>query len=308
MFGKQVVRQNFLWLTTAFATLTFLTFLTAGDSHAQVIVDGEGFEPPAYSTTFPGGTGDGRLEGQLASLPGDGVQSAWRATFGTTSTAVVQTGVVNSGVQAVQLDRAANEAAGGGRWAVPVSGWPDDARFICIEWDMLVEDAAGPTGSFGPFFGVEAYDDDGIGFSNGLLGSMGVDATTGDVLYQAGGTGFFTETGSVVNFGEWNHFQIDLDYLLNQYSVILNGQILATELFVDGPGLDQFTDADIAAVAAAGDSISQSLTGTAYYDNFIVYQPAVKIPEPSTLALAATALVATPWLARRRRRRRAVKI
>ena len=35
----------------------------------------------------------------------------------------------------------------------------------------------------------------------GLLGSLGVDATTGEVLYQAPGTGFLTAAGPIVAFG-----------------------------------------------------------------------------------------------------------
>ncbi|TWU25781.1 hypothetical protein [Bythopirellula polymerisocia] len=278
-------------------------FVASGNLQAaDIIIDGEGFEPPAYSL--------GTLEGQAAKLPNDapfpGFQ-AWDASIGTTSTAVVQSTVVNSGTQAVKFDRAANEAPGGGRFGVPVTAWPDNARYICIEWDMWVDDAMGPNGSFGPFFGAEAYDDAGVGSTKGRMGSLGVDATTGDVLYTAAGTGFYTETTSTVSFGAWNHFRIDLDFQLHEYSTFLNGSPLLmggvgdySEPFEEGSMLDDFSDAPIAGLAAAGDPDSQGLVGTAYFDNYKVFQVDVKVPEPGSLMLVMAALVAMPMSRRRR--------
>jgi hypothetical protein len=153
---------------------------------------------------------------------------------------------------------------------------------------MRVERTTGQLGTFGPFFGVEAYDADNSPPAIGLLGSLGVDATTGDVLYQFQDTGFFTETGTVVAFGSWRHYSIELNYAAHQYKVFLDNTLLATTGFVDHNiipgGLNHFTDADIAAIAAAGDLASDSLTGTAYFDNFIV-----QVPEPSAWVLAAFA-------------------
>jgi len=272
-----------------------LLFVASQASAARVdIIDGQGFEAP-YTA--------GNLEGQLGSLLGDGVQAPWLASSGTTSAAVVQSSVAHGGGgQAVQVDHAANEAAGAGRFGIPVTGWPDNSRYVCIEWDMYVNQTVGAPDTFGPFFGVEAYDDITVGPGDlGLLGSMGVDATTGDVLYQAAGTGVLTETGSVVDFDAWNHFHIDLDFELSQYTVILNGAALATATFVDGASLQDFTDAPIASFAAAGDPASQALVGTAYIDNYEVYQPNIKIPEPTTMVLGLVALVSVSGARSRRR-------
>jgi hypothetical protein len=203
------------------------------------IVNAMGFEPnPPYgfTTTF-GGTG--QLEGQI-NPPGEGQvisPGQWLRTKNVgASTAFVQAGVFapGGGTQSVKVDRAANSDQ---RWAVPVNhlAYPDypspfppepQQPCICITWDMRVEQTIGPQDTFGPFFGVEAYDDDGNPV--GLLGSLGVDATTGDVLYQAADTGFLTETGSLVNFGDWNRFHIKLDYSTHQYSVFLNNAMLGT--------------------------------------------------------------------------------
>lgn len=262
------------------------------------IVNAMGFEPnPPYgfSTTF---LTTGQLEGQI-NPPGEGQilpPGQWQRTPGGTSTAVVQSAVFapGGGTQAVRVDRAANNDV---RWAVQVDhlGYPDYPNpfppepvqpCICIDWAMRVEQTLGAADTLGPFFGVEAYDD---ATRIGLLGSLGVDATTGDVLYQATGTGVLTETGSVVNFGEWNRFQIKLDYSTDQYTIFRNFATLGTFGFVD-PGLNQFSDADISALAAAGDAASQALIGTAYFDNFLVREGACPIPEPTAFVLIALGL------------------
>jgi hypothetical protein len=269
------------------------------------IVNANGFELP-FSILAGGGTG--RLEGQV-NPPGEGQvlpPGQWQRTPGGTSSAVVQTAMVASGLQAVQVDRVANNDA---RWAVQVDhlGYPDyPSPFppepaqpcICINWDMKVNQQTANPNAFGPFFGVEAYDDSG---TIGLLGSLGVDATTGDVLYQATGTGVLTETNSVVNFGQWNRFQIKLDYATDQYTIYRNFQSLGTFGFVD-PGLEQFSDADISAIAAGGDAASQAAVGRAFFDNFLVREGGCPIPEPGTFVLVGLALGGASLAARRSRR------
>ncbi|MCA9240149.1 MAG: hypothetical protein KDA37_08120 [Planctomycetales bacterium] len=266
-----------------------VSFVATSSYATTMIIDGEGFESPSYSTTF---ATTGQLEGQASKLPNDAPFpgfATWVASTGTTSTAVVTASMASSGSQSVQIDRAANEAPGGGRWGANIVGWPSE-RYVCIEWDMKVLDAGGPLGTFGPFFGVEAYDDDGIGASNGRIGLLGVDATTGDVLYTATGTGFLSETGAVVSFGDWNTYRIDLDFVAHEYGVYLNDVLLVTEPFEEGAGLDELTDAPLATFAAAGDATSQGLTGTAFFDNYSVFQMSAKVPEPGSLLLVISCL------------------
>lgn len=269
------------------------------------IVNAAGFELPFFTPVF---NLTGQLEGQV-NPPGEGQvipPGQWLRTQGAgSSTATVQATVAApGGLQSVRVNRGANNDS---RWAVPVNALaypdypnpspPEPAQpCICLNWDMRVENALGGANAFGPFFGVEAYDDDGGAV--GLLGSLGVDATTGEILYQATGTGVLTPTGGLVNFGEWNHFQIKLDYSTDQYTIYRNFANLGTFGFVD-PGLDQFTDGDIAALGAAGDAASQGLPGTAYFDNFLIREGACPIPEPSTLVMLGLALA--PYFAKRRR-------
>ena len=136
---------------------------------------------------------------------------------------------------------------------------------------MRVEQTVGPSGTFGPLFGVEAYDGSD---TVGLLGLLGVDASNGEILYVQQDTGELIVPGPTVAFGTWHNYAIELDFLSHQYRVFADGVLLGTEGFVDqnivAGGLDHFTDADISAIAAAGDLASQSLPGTAFFDNFTV--------------------------------------
>jgi MYXO-CTERM domain-containing protein len=216
-------------------------------------------------------------------------------------TATVQTLIVDDGAQAVQVNRLPHSDD---RWGVPVDGYPSiNTPYVCIEWSMYVLQSSGGAGTFGPFLGVEAYDDDAAFV--GLAGSLGVDASNGEVLIQQQDTGFLTAPGPTVAFGTWNDFQIELNYLNHTYRAFLNGAVIATEGFVDENnipgGLDEFTDANIAAIAAAGDAGSQALGGTAFFDNFKVTEspiPCDVIPEPASGLLALAGLLG---LAMRRR-------
>jgi len=256
-------------------------FVSVTASFAGMIENSQGFEAPAYSL--------GALQGS----------NGW-VQIGSGGTATVESTEKFSGSQAVQVNRAANSDA---RWLVPVSGYPElPNKIIQISWDMKVlQNPSSAAGAYGPFFGVEAYD--GPKGSPALLfGSLGVDAKTLEVLYQEEVTGYLVPVpaGTKVNT-DWNHFSISLDFTSHQYSAYLNGSLtpLVTTGFVDGSSLNSFTDADISALAAGYDPVSQAFTGTAYYDNFQVQQ----VPEPGSLAMCMVGFVMVVGLAWRRRSR-----
>jgi hypothetical protein len=260
-----------------------------------ILVDSEGFEEPLNSINFdadPPGPGpeDGPfLEGQPAQLFDASMMAAWQASGIPTGTANVVNTQAATGTQSVEVTRAANADD---RWSREIGAQAtnpgplpyDMFSKVFIEWDMYITDPSPVMDQFGPVFGIEAYD---ASAAIELLGFLGVDSATQELLYQEQATGFFTTIddgagGSVtVDYDEWNHFEIFLDFAQQQYRVSLNGSPLHTEGFVDGP-LAAFTDADIAALAGAGNAESLAATGTAYFDNYIVYQ----IPEPAALILA----------------------
>jgi hypothetical protein len=207
------------------------------------------------STGFESPYNSGPLQGQFGwvSAPATG-----------DSTATVQNTVTHSGTQAVQVVKAANSDR---RWAVQLSGYPTQS-LVAIDWDMRVSQTPNST-SFGPFFGIEAYDDDGQPI--GLLGSLGVDASTGDVLYQIQDSAVFTEADKNIVFNQWHHFRLLLDFSLDKYFGYVDGELVASTGFADrGLNLDDFTDADIAAIAAAGDPASLALASSAVFDNLVI--------------------------------------
>jgi hypothetical protein len=186
-------------------------------------------------------------------------------------------------------------------------GHPTSQGQITINWAMNFSQSNTASQPYGPYFDVAAYDADITNPATGgpaEFGSFGIDATTDEVLYQQAGTGYLVTTGTgaadtYVTPGTWNQFSMKLNFGTQQYSVYLNGNLLATQTFVDNSlGLTTFTEADIAAQAAAGDGNSQAATGTAYFDNF-----AVVVPEPTTLTLGLAGLASCLCLARWRRRR-----
>ena len=209
---------------------------------STTIVTSSGFEQPLFST--------GDLFGQ----------QGWTTAGANTGSAEIEFASRN---QILRVQR------GGGadrRWAVPRLAAPS-GRFVSIGWDMAVT-LSPEANVFGPFFGVEAYDD----FGNfGLLGSFGVDSTTGELLFQEQDTGVLLAPGQTVVSDQWNRYRIELDFQTDTYSAFLNDEIIATTGFVDrGFGLDDFSDADIATFAAAPDPTSQAKSGVALFDNFIV--------------------------------------
>ncbi len=275
--------------------------LGASVSNAQeIIIDGGGFEAGAgYSTSF---LATGQLEGQPASNPW--LRESNQTNF---SIGIVQNSVVGSGSQSAQLTRASSEDT---RWGIsPGLGWPS-LPLLVVDFDMYVEDAGGGA-AFGPFFGVEVYDTDGV---LGRLGMLGVDATTREVLYSTAADGLVGTTGNdLVNFNEWNHFRMVFDYPGSRYRVEVNNVVLDSNIgFEGGSGLQQFTDAPMVALAAAGGAASQAMSGTAFFDNYLVRQyannaaipPADLIPEPASLGMAGLAFAALSAVGRSRKMRK----
>jgi hypothetical protein len=269
-----MVTRRFRW-TAACAAALALTFVTGRSGSASVILDTNGFEAPAFDTTFDaGGTGyAGQLEGQPIAPP----EETWQQAGTTTSRATVRAGVGVGGTQAVEVTRIPDSGdifGANGWWGVPTTGLPaSPTDILTVSWDMNVLFSGGAPGQeFGPFFGVQAYADPLGG--NTVLGALGVDATTGDVLVQDAG-GVFVEAGLVLSSGVYNSFSLVLDYGAQQYSVLVNNILLLDGLdFVDGP-LTAFSDASI---TTQNIDFTADPRGAALFDNFVI----TAVPELST--------------------------
>ena len=240
--------------------------IASSASADTTIYDSGGFEAPRFVP--------GLLPGQ------DVINGPWQkaSALTSTSTATVQTTVKNGGSQAVQINRGSVD--GDARWAV-LENITDVSQPISVQWTMNVQQTTVPVGSFGPFFGVEMYD------GQSLIGSLGVDAVTGEVLFQETGTGFINVVpGFTVSLNSWHDYKITADFAAEQYSIFVDGVLKLTEGFVDS-GINGFTDAPLSTLGTAGDPGSQAATGTAYVDGFSVSQ----VPEPATLAWVGLAVV-----------------
>src|SRR5215213_1288068 len=127
----------------SFAVVLVVALAVGGDAFGQTIqpnYDSGGFEAPRFTP--------GPLEGQ------DPAQGPWQRTAAVISgSGVVQTAVVQSGTQAVRLDRAGQDI----RYSV-LEPAANVAGKVIVNWDMNVTQTTTPSVQFGPFFGVEAYD------------------------------------------------------------------------------------------------------------------------------------------------------
>lgn len=217
----------------------------------QSIYDSGGFEAPRFVPSDVEGNG----------VPAG--QGSWQQT-GTTGQGIVENSLAADGSQAVSITRAGADE----RWGVHETVTAPSAP-VSIAWDMYVKKTTFPLpGSFGPYMGVEAYDD--LGNPPLLAGSAGVDASTGEVLYQAAGSGYIVSTGQTLPFDSWHHFNMVLNYATHSYSVYVDGNALVSNIgFVDA-GVNDFSDAPFAALAAGADTASQQASGQAYFDNYTI--------------------------------------
>ena len=179
------------------------------------------------------------------------------------------------------------------------TGFPaSPTDLISIKWDMNVLPSGVPSGSFGPFFGVEAYAQPGGG--NTVLGSLGVDTGTGDILYYDPVFGFTEVPNVSVTFTDWHMYELLLDFGADEYSIFYDGGLLVSDIpFTDGPA-STFSDAPLATLAAGSDPDSQEAIGTGFFDNYVI----TAIPEPSAMlfgevvcmCVGASAVVRRKWL------------
>lgn len=217
-----------------------------------VIYDSRGFEPSRFTV--------GGLEGQDAGV------SVWSRAVGPISgTGNVQSTTVAYGTQAVRLLRTTQDV----RYVTltpHVGASTSVTPIVSVDWYMNFAPAGLPGGSFGPFVGVEVIDN--IGNFPQVAASLGVDATTGQLLYQAPGSGTLNAVPSInVSSNVWHSYRLELDYVSMSYRVLLDGVQVFTNNFVDG-GIADFAYANLANIAAAEDAVSLNATGTVYYDNF----------------------------------------
>lgn len=270
-------------------SLTAFAALGASFAHAGVLYDSGGFEAPRFSPAFVNPldlTVVGNLRGQDAAV------DVWRESStdpaaltptgggAATGTAVIETPTAptgGSGLQDVKVTRTTFD----NRFA-PIVTYTQNATnpIVKIDWSMNVSASGGDPNKFGPFFGIEAYDT-----STRRIGGLGVDSTTGELLYEGAGQFNITPADDTVTFGQYNNFEMLLDYSVtgptaHTYSISLNGNTLVSGISFLTAGVTGLSDADISALPA--DAAAFNNSGTAFFDNYIITS---ELPEPTAIAL-----------------------
>lgn len=262
---------------------------------AMLMSEGTAAAAPAGSTVlyesdgFSGFTVDAALAGQ------DG----WVDTGGANTTAVVVDDAPGAAGNAVEVFRAANEV---GNWYVPnITPPAGSGDVVVVEWNQYVQ-GTGVSFPYGPFFGIEMYNDDAPDLTR--LAALYVDASDGSLWSLDSNDGTTTSAGSSVALNQWNPFKIELDFgaTSDHVSIYANNNLVYTDDFSDfhsGDGdydFSTFTDATIRTLQGNADVDSEAQTGTAYFDDYMVYA----VPEPATATMLAGMVLV---LMRQRRRR-----
>ena len=251
-FGKRVLakitvspaeRRQRHWRSWCGGLVVALSSSLLGTAEANVLIDSQGFESPTYTA------GDIHNQDDWYNLG--------------SAQATVQSSTVHSGSQALEVHR---DSGAEGYWAHFPASTPT-SPYVTIEWQMMVEWTNAEAG-YGPLFGMTLFDEDLTSLLQ--VATLGVDASTGDVLVQEAGTGYLAETGFYIDFDVWSSFQLMLDFSEGSYLAYVDGTLVATDSFIDGSGITGFTDVDIMAVAANFDTDSYEMVGTAYFDDVLV--------------------------------------
>jgi hypothetical protein len=238
--------------TTVF--ISFVTSVALCATLQAVPLLSTGFEAPEY-------------------VPGDLVgQNGWDAIGFFEDDIVnvnVQTAVVRSGAQAVSLS---GSGEGAGAFAYNVTPYtPAADKLITIDFDMQWG-TSGNTRSY--LYGVQAYDTE-----LNQIGSVGVAQAFGvynAVVFDADGTAI-TIPGAVVTAGEWNHFQLLLDYESQTYRALVDG-FASPAIPFQTAGIVDFGETDLFRDAGLGNA-----NDTAYFDNLSTVTSVV--PEPASIGI-----------------------
>lgn len=262
-----------------------------------LMASGSTFAVPVYSTGFES---TGTPSFTAGTLPG---QNGWlKQDFGPgAATALVETGVVKTGSQAVSVTKAANTNSLVYVPVAPVTN-ATTARYVYVSADMQYDRSSATTAVFGPFTGLDIYQ------GANRIATAGFDTATNDFLFydstvnpQFGVPNGLQPIGpGVADPQRWYNFLVSLDFVSKTYHIYVDGveYTPAAGVAFATPAATTITDADFAVLGADGSINAQAAIATGYFDNYSVSTNAV-VPEPASVAILSLGGVAA--LVRRRR-------
>lgn len=178
----------------------------------------------------------------------------------------------------------------------------------CDAWKTLNEAQQAEIAANGEvrieFYAHNVYDRDGWA---GNIGITAFDSAPGvytgraiSLAIKAGGALWMYQNGSTTekvnnayNPNSWDKYTIDMDFTTDRWSVAVNDEMVADNLFFEGGDLDQIQSIVIEAWDQSGAS------GRGGFDNLSIISP---IPEPSLIVFLATGLVGLAIFVRRKRK------
>lgn len=245
------------------------------------LYDSGGFDlDTRFSPTFVNGS-EPSVQGNLRGQDG----GAWYYRGANTSTStqasaqVITTaeGPNLSPQQSVQVTR----SGGDGEWA-PMLNYTATGMTVKVTWAMDLASFASAS-LLGPFMGIDGYSG-----SVTRLGGAGIDASTGEFLFEdpAFGGGFnINAADTVIGLG-WHQWEIDYNFSTQTYSASVDGTTEVSGVSFLIPAATVFSDADIATLQNVPPA-DLSNTGTAYFDNYAVSA----VPEPTSLGAALLGVI-----------------
>ena len=266
-------------LRTAGCGVAIAIAAAAARTNAAIIYDSNGFDNPTRFNPAFVNTNDPLVIGNLRGQ--DSAVNTWKEaasmTGPTSSTAVVQADPTAPSLpQDVRVDYRAVDA----RWSPTFNIVPNvSSPLVTVDWNMKVPTAVNsdPVNGFGPLFGIESY---GALDGSLRLGGLGVDATTGEILYESAATGLTTTASDQTVDQGWHSYQLVFNYATQTYSAAVDGAVVASGIPFVSSQISEFTDADISALGEPG---GNNPTATAFFDDYKVSTNAV--PEPASMAL-----------------------
>jgi hypothetical protein len=284
------------------ATLTLLTLsLTTLPAQAQVYATG--FEAPTFSTTatanvtnFINGTGFTTVPGALAASPADQWGLIWEPGtaaqeainyVNSLNSATVQTSVVNTGSQALQVDGAV--AAQGTFGALHSYNASATSGVQTFSFDMRVGNANAQAGQWG--FSL-------IDSNFNFVASLGF--YSGIVVGGSGTSIYGLNAPTFVNYDTWANYRLNVNFDNRTFSAFVNGAPIA-----DIQNRPLRTDITIAPGTAGIILGGQTPLGAPYPTTpergYFDTLSAGAAPEPGTLALLALGGIALGYVGYRRR-------